>query len=304
MPHQRYNLWTVDFDTPHEAHIHAIKELLHSRRTPYPKIEVVMTYGYGKALILDGRLQSCQRDEYIYHESLAHPVMLSGPGCERVLIIGGGEGSTLREVLRYPSVKEAVMVDIDRDVVEACREHLADFHRGAFDDPRATVIIDDGRDYVKNTAERFDVVIIDISEPTEGGPAYTLYTVEFYALVKDVLKEGGRVVTQACSSSLNVAETFSVICNTVKRVFGSVHPYHCFIPSFGCTWGFAMWADEASEMTSLDVDERLSERGVSGLAFYDGVTNRSLFCLPKDLRAALSREKRVFADENPPRLFR
>lgn len=293
----------MDFDTPHEAHIHAIKEFLLSFKTPYQKMDVVITYGYGKALLLDGRMQSCQRDEYIYHESLVHPAMLAGDSHGAVLIIGGGEGSTLREVLRYPSVERAVMVDIDGDVVEACKKHLVEFHRGAFDDPRAEVIIDDGRKYIQNGGEHFDVVIVDVSEPTEGGPAYMLYTVEFYELVKKILKDGGRIVTQACSSSISMVDYFSAICNSMKEVFGSVLPYQCFIPSFGTTWGFAMWAGERGEMISLDVDARLARFKTAELRFYDEITNRSLFCLPKDLRGVLSREKKIFFDENPPHLF-
>lgn len=303
MSEPRYNIWTMDFDSPHEAHIHAIQEFLLSYKTPFQKLDVVITYGYGKALLLDGRLQSTEKDEYIYHESLVHPSMVSGNTMERVLIIGGGEGSTLREVLRYPSVKEAIMVDIDKDVVQACREHLGEFHQGAFDDPRSRVIIDDGRKFIQETGDRFDVVVVDISEPLTGGPAYTLYTLEFYMLLKKILKKGGRVVTQGCTSSLSMVDTFAVICNTMREVFGSVSPYQCFVPSFGCTWGFSMWGGEGVQVASLDVDLRLEESGISGLRFYDGMTHRSIFSLPKDVRQVLSSEERVFSDENPPHLF-
>lgn len=302
MPDKRFNIWTMDFDTPYEGQMHAILEFLVSHKTAFQKMDVVITHGYGKALLLDGRIQSSQKDEYIYHESLVHPVMISGGRPVRVLVVGGGEGSTLREVLRYPSVEEAVMVDIDREVVEACKIHLPEFHQGAFDDPRTRVIIDDGRAYIQNSGERFDVVILDIPEPTEGGPAYALYTAEFYRLVKNVLSDGGRVVTQACTSSITMVDNFSVICNTVAEVFGSVQPYHCFIPSFGYTWGFALWSPGIDDMASLDVDVRLRKYGLPELKFYDEVTNRSLFSLPRDVRKIVSEETRVFFDENPPHI--
>lgn len=293
----------MDFDTPYEAHIHAIRELLISRTTPFQKMDVVITYGHGKALLLDGRMQSTERDEYIYHEALVHPAMISGPTPGRVLIIGGGEGSTLREVLRYPSVQEVVMVDIDRDVVDACRVHLVEFHRGSFDDSRASVIIDDGRNYLQKERVGFDVVIIDISEPVAGGPAYSLYTTQFYTLVKKVLRGGGRIVTQACSSSITMIDTFSVICNTIRQVFDSVQAYQCFIPSFGTNWGFALWAPGDVDMVSLDVDRRLRDYRITGLEYYDEVTNRYLFSLPKDIRHVLDGEEKVFSDENPPHNF-
>jgi spermidine synthase len=292
----------MDFDTPYEGQIHAIQEFLVSHKTAFQKMDVVITHGYGKALLLDGRIQSSQKDEYIYHESLVHPVMISGKSPVRVLVVGGGEGSTLREVLKYPSVKEAVMVDIDREVVEACKIHLPEFHQGSFDDPRTKVIIDDGRAYIQNSGERFDVVILDIPEPTEGGPAYSLFTAQFYRLVKKVLRDGGRIVTQACTSSIRLIDNFSVICNTVAEVFGSVQPYHCFIPSFGYTWGFALWAPGIDDMASLDVDERLQKYGLPELKYYDEVTNRSLFCLPRDVRKIVSEETRVFFDETPPHI--
>ncbi len=263
-------------------------------------MDVAITGGYGKALLLDGRIQSCERDEYIYHEALVHPPMIAGPAPEKVLIIGGGEGATLREVLRYPTVKKAVMVDIDREVVEACREFLPEFHRGSFDDERTELIFGDGREFVKNSPEKFDVVIIDIPEPVGGGPAYLLYTIEFYELVKNVLTDGGRVVTQACTTSLTTIDLFSVICKTMENAFGKSWPYHCYVPSYAQTWGFSLCALGESDVFSLDVDRRLSEYGVKGLRFYDQVTHTGIFSLPKDIREILSREERLFTDDNPP----
>ncbi|RMG57467.1 MAG: polyamine aminopropyltransferase [Deltaproteobacteria bacterium] len=300
MQDRNFNIWAVEYDTPFEIHSHALKEIFASRKTKYQKMDVAITAGYGKALLLDGRIQSCERDEYIYHESLVHPPMIAGPKPEKVLVIGGGEGATLREILRYPSVKKAVMVDIDPEVVEACREYLPEFHQGSFDDARTELVFGDGRKFVKETEEKFDVVIIDIPEPVPGGPAYLLYTVEFYDLVRKILAPGGRVVTQACTSNFVTIDLFSIITKTMERAFGRSWPYQCYVPSYAQMWGFSLSAPDLEDVFSIDVDGRLEEFGVSGLRYYDAVTHRMLFSLPKDIRTILSAEERIFTDENPP----
>jgi spermidine synthase len=303
LPDHHYSFWITDHDSPFDAHNIAVREFLHSEKSEFQAIDIVMTGGFGKALLLDGRLQSAERDEYIYHESLVHPAMVAGRDSPvSVLVIGGGEGATLREVLRYPSVKRAVMVDIDSRVVECCREYLQEFHRGAFDDPRVEVIIGDGRELVSTTDERFDVVIIDISEPNEGGPAYLLYTEEFYHLVKNILNEGGRMVTQAGISSIVAGDLFSMISRTIARAFGTSHPYCSFVPSFACSWGFALAGIEMDMVRGEIVDEKLHQWGVGDLLYYDGITHFSLFSLPRDLRALISREERSFTDASPPQL--
>jgi len=295
-----YNFWISDHDTPFEFQSLAVKEFLHSERSKFQNIDIVLTGGYGKALLLDGRLQSAEKDEYRYHESLVHPAMILGEEVERVLIIGGGEGATIREVLRHPSVTRVVMVDIDARVIACAREHLVEFHRGAFDDAKVEVHIGDGRKFVERKKERFDLVIIDISEPIEGGPAYLLYTKEFYEMVGEILTGEGRMVTQACSASITQGTLFSTIHNTLASAFGSARSYRTFIPSFGCPWGFSMAGNLQNPSVGIDVDERLKERKVTGLMFYDGETDRSLFSLPRDLRKLLAEEENIFTDYTPP----
>ncbi len=127
----------------------------------YQTIDIVETRLHGKMLFLDGVAQSAERDEFIYHELLVHPAMFAHPNPEKVLVIGGAEGATLREVLKHQTVKRAVLVDIDGELVEICKQYLPGWHQGSFDDPRVEVVIGDGRDYVVKCNEKFDVIIID-----------------------------------------------------------------------------------------------------------------------------------------------
>ena len=303
MQNRPYNFWISDHDTPFEFQSLAVKAFLHSERSAFQNIDIVLTGGYGKALLLDGRLQSAERDEYRYHESLVHPAMVLGEEVERVLIIGGGEGATIREVLRHPSVTRVVMVDIDNRVIACAREHLLEFHRGAFDDPKVEIHIGDGREFVEEKKEPFDLVILDVSEPIEEGPGYLLYTKEFYEMVGEILTGRGRVVTQACSASLTQGPLFSIIYNTLKSTFGSALAYRTFVPSFGSPWGFSMAGNLKNLSAGRDVDGILKERKVTGLNFYDGETDRYLFSLPGDLRKLLAEEERIFTDDTPPPLF-
>ena len=183
--------WFFETTTAVEGHMHAIVRTIAEARTKFQHVEIMETASYGKALVLDGRIQSSQADEFIYHEALVHPglLLLDAPPTS-ALVIGGGEGATLREILRYPSIQKAVMVDIDAEVVELCKRHLPEMHQGAFDDPRTEFRAEDARGYLERTAERFDLIVVDLVEPLEEGPACLLFTREFYGLVRDRLSPG------------------------------------------------------------------------------------------------------------------
>jgi spermidine synthase len=130
------NKWFIEYTSPDEGHIHGIKMIHYASQTKYQKMEIMDSGSYGRCLVLDGKMQSTVTDEFIYHEGLVHPAMLTHPNPKRVFIVGGGEGATLREVLRHKSVEYCMMVDIDQEVVEKSKELLPEWHQGAFDDPR------------------------------------------------------------------------------------------------------------------------------------------------------------------------
>jgi spermidine synthase len=250
-------------------------------------------------LVLDGLIQSAEDDEHSYHEALVHPGMIAHANPREVLIIGGGEGATLREVLRYRSVERATMVDIDGELIELCKQHLDDWHRGSFDDPRTELIIGDGRAFLETTDRTFDVVICDITDFLDHGPALRLYTRQFYELVASRLRPGGVLIVQALETSNMDPEEHAMLVRTVGEAFTVVRSYMTFISSFMYLWGFLTASNtvDPSRMTEAGVDERIAERLTSELKSYDGITHRGYFSIPKDLRALIAEPGDVLDDD-------
>jgi spermidine synthase len=198
-------------------------------------------------------------------------------------------------------VKKAVMVDIDRQVIDICRRYLPFFHQGAFDDPRLELIIADARMYLSETSDKFDVIIIDLVEPLEEGPACLLYTREFYELVRDRLNRGGIVSVQSGAAGWTNLKNFTAIINTLKSVFSIVCPYHVYVPSFVDLWGFATASSSVrpTELSTEEIDCRIAARLRERLKSYDGLTHQSLFILPKHLRHQLAVTRRIITDQKP-----
>jgi spermidine synthase len=293
--------WFFETTTPVEGHFHAITRTLFSLTTPFQQMEIMETASYGKCLVLDGRIQSSVADDFIYHETLVHPAMLLHPRPETALVIGGGEGATLREILRYRTIRRAVMVDIDQAVVEACRRHLPEMHRGAFDDARVELRHEDARTWLQTTGERFDVAIVDLTEPLEEGPACLLFTREFYRLLSDRLTARGVLALQAGMTKIGELPFYAAMARTLVDVFPVVAPYQSFVPCFGTPWGFIV-AAKAEDPRALDqaaVDQRVRERVSGELRFYDGQAHHHMFNLPKFLREAVASATRVITDTEP-----
>jgi spermidine synthase len=293
--------WFFDNLSPEEGHIHGIKKVLYSGASEFQTMQILETGSYGKCLILDGKMQSSEVDEFIYHEALVHPAMLTHPKPESVFIVGGGEGATLREVLKHKTVKRAVMVDIDKEVVDRCRELLPEYHQGAFDDPRVELQYLDARKYLEEGDEKFDVIIIDISEPVEEGPAYLLFTQEFYNIVTEKLTESGIITQQTGTIAPNALLNYTAVNNTLSTVFPAVAPYYATIPSFGLPWGFTLASKEIDpmELSADEVDKRIEKRVKGKLEYYDGITHHGVFRISKYLREANRKQKRVIRDTEP-----
>ncbi len=288
--------WYTEVGTPHEHHTFALKSTLFMGRTAYQDVAILDTHEYGKMLVIDGRTQSAEDDEYIYHELLVHPAMLLHPTPRRVLIIGGGEGATLREVLRYRSVERVVMVDIDRELVELCQKLMPEWAQGAFEDNRLELLFADGKEYIEQTSETFDVIIIDVCDALEAGPALALYTERFYRQVRAHLAPDGLLVVQAMELSGLDFKDHLEVRDTLQRVFPLVRSYSAFIPSFWAEWGFILVSNGLDPITvpAEVLAERLRTRGRAGvedlgarLEFYDPDAHRRVFALPKDVKAAL-----------------
>ena len=297
-------IWYLEHITPELTQASAVREVIHEGSTPYQRVQVLDTYPFGRMLVLDGKTQSSEADEWVYHEALVQPVMVAHDAPRRVMVAGGGEGATIREVLRHPSVEEVVMVDLDREVVDLCRRHLPRHHQGAFDDPRLSLLHEDALAYLEARRSPFDVVIIDVPDPLEGGPAYLLYTVEFYELVRSRLAPGGLMTAQAGpAGQTNVQEVFTSIAQTMARVLDRVSGSRVLVPSFGTMWGFVACggpdAPRVGEMDPVEIDARVGARLGPALRFYDGIAHRGMFSLPKYIREAVVAETRIITREHP-----
>jgi len=293
--------WLYDEVSPNLAQLHRIKKVIYSGRTRFQSVEIIDTRSFGLCLVLDGKIQSSERDEFIYHEALVHPAMLSHSCPETAFIAGGGEGATLREVLAHNTIKKVVMVDIDSEVIDICRRYLTFFHEGSFNDSRVELNFADARMYLQETKDKFDVIIIDLVEPLEEGPACLLYTREFYELVKSKLNVGGIMSVQSGAAGWTNFKNFTAIVSTLKSVFKIVSPYQAYVPSFVDLWGFATASQSVkpAELSPKDIDYRISDRLSRKLKSYDGLTHQSLFTLPKHIRHQLAVTRRIITDQKP-----
>ena len=294
--------WHYEHITPDLLQVERVERVVHSSRTPYQSVVIQDTACFGRSLVLDDKTQSTEVDEFVYHESLVQPCMIAHPGPRRVFIAGGGEGATAREALRHRTVERVVMADIDEQVVDLCRLHLGAFHQGSFDDPRLELHHRDAMAVLDESQGGFDVAVIDVPDPLEGGPAYLLFTAEFYVLARTRLAPGGLLVAQAGPTGPAFYEQcFSAVANTVGAAFPTMSAYEAFVPSFGATWGFvagSLGSDPAA-LSGDVVDARLEDRGIGGLRHYDGETHTGMFSLPKYLRAAMRAERRIITKAEP-----
>ncbi|MFC1920689.1 polyamine aminopropyltransferase [Chloroflexota bacterium] len=291
--------WFHDRISENFIQLHRIEEVLYRGQTKFQSIEIIRTGSFGKCLVLDGKIQSSDSDEFIYHEALVQPAMVTHPKPETVFVAGGGEGATLREILSHDTVRKAVMIDIDEEVIAACKKYFPEYSRGAFEDERTVLRHTDARKYLDECEEAFDIIVIDLTEPVEEGPAYLLYTSEFYKLVRDKLTANGIISVQAGSATFNELLCFSAVYNTLKSVFPVVRPYFIDIPSFGGPWGFCLASNNPDpDMPPGEVDSRISARSLD-LKCYDGQTHRAMFSLPKHIKKGLSGQKKLITDNQP-----
>lgn len=282
-----YSQWYVDQVAEDQFHCYAISDILVDIKTFWQKIQIIRNKTFGKCLIIDGKIQSSEADEHIYHESLIHPPFILHSDPKDILIIGVGEGATLREALKYSEVN-ITAVEIDLEIINFAEQYLKEWHQGSFKNPRVKLVYKDGWEYIKETRNSFDIVILDLPEPYPNTPAFRLYTPEFYQMLWERLNPKGIMVTQAETTQWGQQDKHFWIKNNVKKVFGdNVFSYQVYIPSFDSSWGFLLAGkDEINPFRDKEeIDELIKKRVKGNLRFYDGITHLSLFYLPKYLRA-------------------
>jgi spermidine synthase len=252
-------------------------------RSPFQTVEVHDSVAFGKLFRLDGCFMTSERDEFFYHENLVHVAAVTHPQPERALIVGGGDGGSAEELLKHPSIKSVTLAEIDLAVVDISRKYLASVHRGAFDDPRLALKIEDGFAYVRNSTEQFDLIVLDLTDA--GGPSTTLYTPEFYAACSARLAPMGAMTLHVASPVAHPDRIRASLAN-LRSAFPVVTPYLTSIPLYGGMWMMACCSSllDPSGMTPLQVDRRIAQRGLRDLQFYNGDTHRAAFALPNFVR--------------------
>jgi spermidine synthase len=258
----------------------SITEHIAHRKTEFQTIDIYDTDAFGRVLTLDGHIQLTELDEGAYHEFLVHVPMLSVPEPQSALVVGGGDGGVLREICRHPSIRHIDMAEIDLGVVEESKQHLPFVSAGAFDDPRVHLHITDAFEFVKVSQRKYDLIVVDstdVYEEEDGGISEQLFTAEFYTDCKNLLSEGGFVVTQA-DNLLFCPYSLEHIQSMFESVFENVGSYFAIIPSFGgysgYCWGglnaaispyFPYTSAESLKLRFLN--KAAYEYGMSGLHF-------------------------------------
>jgi len=256
-----------------------VRRWLHDERSPYQHIQVADTFTYGRVLMLDGIFQTSERDEHYYHEMLVHPACTTAHSIERVLVVGGGDGGTAREVLRHAGVREVVMVEIDERVVRVAQQHLPGI-AAALRDPRLELRIGDGvRFLAEAAAASFDVIVLDGSDPV--GPSRGLFGEPFYRDCARVLRRGGVFALQSESYNV-VGELWREIQDALGRVFPSVRPYFGFAPLYGT--GMWTWTHCSRGVDPLALDPDRARAVERDTRYYHRDIHRAAFALPNELR--------------------
>jgi len=290
MPKTELWQWYVEEFFPTEQHHHAVERVYYKGRSAFQDIGIVQTPVFGKMLILDGDTQSSQNDEKIYHESLVHPALAAANDRSEVLILGGGEGATLREALRRSDVRRVTMVDIDGDVVELSKKYLPEWSEGAFEDPRSRVIIGDALKFLKEDKDAYGVIISDLTEPLEDSPSNPLFCEDVFRDIKARLVDGGIYVLQASTAGFHNMSLHAKMARTLRSHYKYVTSFYSNVPAFDNDWAFIACSDriDLSTLSVEDVDAYCKQLKGENF-YYDGITHRRMFSLPLYLRRELAK---------------
>lgn len=260
-----------------------VKEVLFSDQSPFQKVEIIDTdSSLGKILTLDDLMMTTEGDEHFYHEMISHIPMMNHKCPKSVLVIGGGDGGTVREVLKHNTVEKVVLCEIDGMVIDACKKYLPTI-AGKLDDSRVEILVQDAIEYIKDKENEFDVVLIDSTDPM--GPGEGLFTEEFYTNVKKSLKKGGIVAAQSESPVVN-KEEIKKMYTLLKKVFPITSTYTSPIPTYpGGYWAWAFCSEEIKPLSYID--EQRCEEITKTCKIYNKEYHLARFALPNFLKEIL-----------------
>ena len=253
-----------------------------SKQTEYQRLDIVDTVFYGRMLLLDGVIMLTQSDEFSYHEMISHVPLLSHPKPERILIIGGGDGGVVREVIRHPEVQHVHLCELDREVVDCCREYFPEISSG-LSDPRVSVGYQDGARYVEDHPGEYDIIIVDSTDPI--GPGAVLFQEPFYRAMKSCLRKGGIAVTQS-ESFFDEAEIMRHLFGFIPSVFSHYGYYWTCVPTYPSgIIGFSFVSDAVDPYAVRVAPERVP----AGLRYYNPATHVASFAVPEFARSLVRR---------------
>ncbi|MBE3552366.1 MAG: polyamine aminopropyltransferase [Kyrpidia tusciae] len=274
-------LWFTEKQTENFGITAKVSRTLHTERTPYQQIDVLETVEYGRMLVLDGMVMCTDRDEFIYHEMIAHVPLFTHPDPKQVLVIGGGDGGTIREVVKHPRVERAVLAEIDERVIAVSQEYFPALSQG-FADPRVKIEVGDGIAHVKANKDTYDVILVDSTEPI--GPAEGLFAREFYEGIYEALRPGGVFVAQTESPLFNAA-----LISRVWRDIASIYPvtrlYLAPVPTYPTgMWSFTLGSKGPDPLQAEGEDETPIDT-----RYYTPEVHRASFALPRFVEELLAR---------------
>lgn len=266
-------LWYTEKQTDNYGITAKITETLVKERTDFQDLAIIDTVEFGRMLVLDGMVMTTIRDEFVYHEMVAHPALVTHPNPKHVLVVGGGDGGVIREVLKHPEVEKAVLVEIDGKVIEYSKQYLPEI-AGKLDDPRVEIIVNDGYMHIHEKKNTYDVIMVDSTEPV--GPAVQLFEKGFYQGIYDALKEDGIFVAQTDNPWFK-ADLIKQVNSDVKEIFPLVLVYQANIPTYPSgLWTFTLGS---KKYDPLQVDE--AQIPEMDNRYYTPKLHKACFALPK-----------------------
>jgi spermidine synthase len=276
-------LWYTEKQTPNHGITTKVNQTLHTEQTEFQQLDVIETLQFGKMLVLDGMVMTTDVDEFVYHEMITHIAMNTHPNPKQVLVIGGGDGGAIREVLRYDSVERAVLAEIDGKVVEASKKYFPKIASG-LKDPRVDIQIVDGIQYVEENKNCFDVILVDSTEPV--GPAVGLFEKPFYQRIAESLKEDGIMVAQTESPWFN-RELISRVFSDISSLFPITRLYTASIPTYPSgLWSFTVGSKKYDPL-------QVEEKNLKSLdtRYYNPSLHKSVFQLPTFVQELLTNKE-------------
>lgn len=284
--------WTAEYLARGERHGHRVEQAVFADRSAHQVIEVLDTTGYGRGLFLDGRIQHLELDEYVYSESLVHPAALMlGDRCRDVLVVGGGPGGAIREVLKHRSVRSVTQVEIDSRVIEISREYFGHIADGCYEDSRLHLVIADIRDYIRTCDTQYDLIVYDVSEPLPNSPAADLFCDSALQSMRRKTSDAGSFVTWAGSAGPQSNGMALDLIARVQAVFAHTCISLCHTQLYGTAWLSVIGSSLRLCPLALkpqDIDDLIARQVDRRLQMYDGLAHQHMFSLPKDVRAALA----------------